>query len=127
MLEGQVAILSSGLLDGAESLRLLTAMRASALFRADQHSYILYPDRKLKGFVGRNLVKAEQVNGSKLVMALHEAGDTSLLVRDEAGDFHFAGNFRNGADVQKALATLKKDPRFFYARGTGKWRDRRPF
>ncbi len=112
MLEGQVAVLSSGLLDGAESLQLLQAMRASALFRADQHSYILYPDRPLKGFVERNRVTAAQVNGLKLVEALQKAGDTRLLVRDELGDYHFAGNFRNVADVSAALATLKQDARF---------------
>lgn len=49
MLEGQVAILSSGLLDGDESLLLLNSLRNGPLFRADQHSYILYPDRALKG------------------------------------------------------------------------------
>jgi hypothetical protein len=112
MLEGQVAVLSSGLLDGAESLQLLQAMRASALFRADQHSYILYPDRPLKGFVERNRVTAAQVSGLKLVEALQKAGDTRLLVRDELGDYHFAGNFRNVADVSTALATLKLDARF---------------
>jgi hypothetical protein len=112
MLEGQVAVLSSGLLDGAESLALLKAMRASALFRADQHSYILYPDRQLKGFVERNRVTAAQVNGLKLVEALQKAGDTRLLVRDELDNYHFAGNFRNVADVNTALAALKQEARF---------------
>ncbi len=112
MLEGQVAILSSGLLNGAESLELLKAMRASALFRADQHSYILYPDRVLKGFVERNRITTSQVSGLKLVEALQKAGDTSLMVRDELGDYHFAGNFRNGVDLKNALGLLKQDARF---------------
>ena len=43
MLEGQVAILSSGMLSGEESLSLLESLRHSQLYRADQHSYILYP------------------------------------------------------------------------------------
>ena len=30
----------------AESIALLRALRASALYRADQHSYLLYPDRR---------------------------------------------------------------------------------
>ena len=42
MLEGQVAILSSGLLPGEESLELLESLRYSQLYRSDQHSYILY-------------------------------------------------------------------------------------
>ena len=43
MLEGQVAVLSAGLLDAKESLAVLDALKASALFREDQYSYILYP------------------------------------------------------------------------------------
>jgi hypothetical protein len=38
MLEGQVAVLSSGLLSGEQSLVLLHSLRNSALYRADQHS-----------------------------------------------------------------------------------------
>ena len=45
MLEGQVAIISSGLLDAGEALALLHNVRASRLYHADQHSYLLYPDR----------------------------------------------------------------------------------
>ena len=55
MLEGQVAILSSGLLSGEESLLLLESLRHSQLYRPDQHSYILYPDRKLPGFSRKEL------------------------------------------------------------------------
>ena len=47
MLEGQVAVLSSGLLKPAEALAVLRALRASDLYRPDQHSYLLYPDRDL--------------------------------------------------------------------------------
>ena len=45
MLEGQVAVLSSGRLSPQESLALFRSLRRSDLFRADQHSYMLYPDR----------------------------------------------------------------------------------
>ena len=43
MLEGQVAALSSGYLDGDAALALLRALRASRLYREDQNSYVLYP------------------------------------------------------------------------------------
>lgn len=55
MLEGQVAILSSGFLDGAESLQLIRSVRASRLYRTDQHSYILYPDHQVTRFSKRIL------------------------------------------------------------------------
>ncbi len=106
MLEGQVAILSSGMLSGKESLALLDSMRNNRLYRADQHSYILYPDRDLPGFVAKNTLAPEQVNGLALVSKLVKANDRSLLVRDEEGNFHFAGNIRNFKNVMNALHAL---------------------
>jgi hypothetical protein len=47
MLEGQVAVLSSGFLSTEESLEVLAALKVSALYRPDQQSYLLYPDRPL--------------------------------------------------------------------------------
>ncbi|GAP15770.1 hypothetical protein LARV_03562 [Longilinea arvoryzae] len=112
MLEGQVAILSSGLLDGAESLALLKSLRRGPLFLPGQYSYILYPDRELKGFVERNCLAPDQVEDLALVSELMRAGDDSLLVRDENGDFHFAGKIRNLKDVRRALEALKHQARF---------------
>ena len=66
MLEGQVSILSSGLLSGEESLALLESLRVSQLYRPDQHSYILYPDRKLPGFLEKNCLTSDQVCGLSL-------------------------------------------------------------
>ena len=67
MLEGQVAVLSSGLLTPAEALELVRALRRSALYRADQHSYQLYPDRELPTFLARNLITAEQAASAPLL------------------------------------------------------------
>jgi hypothetical protein len=112
MLEGQVAILSSGLLTGDESLALLKSLRLGPLFRADQHSYILYPDRVLKGFVEKNRIPSQQLESLALVRELEKADDESLFVRDEAGDYHFAGQIHNIKDVNRALEALKTQPRF---------------
>ena len=56
MLEGQVAVLDSGLLGDGEAVALLRALRASDLYRADQRSYLLYPDRTLAPFLERNTI-----------------------------------------------------------------------
>ena len=56
MLEGQVAMLSSGLLSADESLALLQSMRHSDLYHDDQHTYLPYPNRDLPGFMQRNVV-----------------------------------------------------------------------
>ena len=53
MLEGQVAVLSSGYLKPKEALEVLDALKASALFRDDQYSYILYPNKDLPRFVDK--------------------------------------------------------------------------
>lgn len=112
MLEGQVAILSSGLLSGEESLALLTSLRQSALYQADQQSYILYPDRDLPGFLERNCLTREQVHSVRLLVALAEAGDRSIITRDVDDVYHFSGHFRNFGDVSSALETLKTQPRY---------------
>ena len=46
MLEGQVAVLSSGHLSAQESLDVLDSLKGSSLFRTDQYSYILYPNKE---------------------------------------------------------------------------------
>jgi len=61
MLEGQVSILSSGMLSGQELLDLLKSLRQSSLYREDQHSYILYPDRDLPGFLAKNVIDGDAV------------------------------------------------------------------
>jgi len=109
MLEGQVAVLSSGLLGHAEAAALLKSLRRSDLYRADQNSYMLYPEREPPGFLVKNNVTPDQVAGSSLAAALTAAGDRTLLIRDDTGVYHFPGGFRNAADVEIALDTLAQD------------------
>ena len=70
MLEGQVAVLSSGYLSAAESIEVLEALRKSAMFREDQYSYILYPDRPVPAFIEKNNIPAEALEKSELLQAL---------------------------------------------------------
>jgi hypothetical protein len=106
MLEGQVAILSSGYLSPQEALVLLHRLRESALYRADQHSYILYPDRDLPSFMMNNRLPAGQAQEIDLVQELVKNNDRTLIVQDENGDLHFNGAFRNANDVRQALEQL---------------------
>jgi hypothetical protein len=107
MLEGQVSILSSGLLSGDESVALLQSLRASALYEPTQNSYLLYPDRSLPSFLERNCLTEAQVQAVPLLVRLVKAGDTSVLVPDLNGVYHFNGKFRNSRDVGRALEGLK--------------------
>jgi len=106
MLEGQVAVLSSGLLTAGESLEVLSALRTSNMYRADQDSYLLYPDRSLPRFVEKNTISPERVSESSLIKKLLSAGDRRLIQKDEQGSFHFNGLFRNANDVRAALNWL---------------------
>jgi prepilin-type processing-associated H-X9-DG protein len=115
MLEGQVAILSSGMLSSADSLSLLESLRNSKLYRPDQHSYILYPDRDLPGFLEKNSMTSDQVSGLKLISELVKANDKTLIVRDEEGNYHFSGHIRNLKDVMHALDSLKNQYSEFVA------------
>ena len=110
MLEGQVAVLSSGLLTPAEVIDLLTALRRSALYRADQHSYLLYPDRQLPGFLERNIIPAKSVAGCPLLHALSAAGDARLVARDTDGRYRFAADLVNSPALNARLAALATEP-----------------
>ncbi len=112
MLEGQVAILSSGMLSGEEALQLLTALRGSRLYQPDQHSYLLYPNRNLDGFLTKNAIPSEQVQNLELFAVLLEAGDQNLITLDINGTYHFNSRFRNVRDVEKALQVLQTQPRY---------------
>jgi hypothetical protein len=84
----------------------LESLRNSQLYRPDQHSYILYPDRNLPGFLEKNIMTADQVNGLKLVAELVKAGDRSLIIMDEDGNYHFSGHIHNLKDVTRILDAL---------------------
>lgn len=112
MLEGQVSILSSGLLEASESLELIEAMRDSDLYRADQYSYILYPNRDILGFLAKNIVEARAVQDLKLISVMQEHGDNRLFTMDVNGMYHFHGNIRNANDVTQLLTTLAQEARY---------------
>jgi hypothetical protein len=112
MLEGQVAILSSGLLSGAESLALLLSLRQSSLYRVDQRSYILYPDRELSGFLEKNSLAQDRVSDLVLFKKLADTQDNTLITRDLESVYHFSGHIHNIRDVSKALEALRNDSRY---------------
>ncbi|HWA84848.1 MAG TPA: hypothetical protein VG710_01385, partial [Opitutus sp.] len=112
MLEGQVAALSSGLLTASEAAALLGALRASPLYRADQHTYLLYPDRQLPSFLERNIVAPELVASSPLLTAMAAAGDHRLIRRDAAGDHRFHPDLVNREALDARLCSLAPEPRW---------------
>lgn len=109
MLEGQVAVLSSGYLSPEQALEVLTALRNSAVYTARQHSYLLYPDRELTRFVDKNIIPEAQVKSSKLLTSLVASGDTSLVEKDSQGGYHFNGTFNNVDSAKAVFESLKEN------------------
>jgi len=109
MLEGQVAVLSSGALGPRQSLEVLDALYRSELYRPDQQSFVLYPVRELPGFMERNIVPDEAVGKIELLGQLLAAGNTELISRDADSILRFNGDFHNADDVAIALDRLATD------------------
>ena len=107
MLEGQVAVLSSGFLSTGESLEVLDALKNSLMFRKDQYSYMLYPDRVLPRFTEKNWVPEHLIEESNLLKKLLLDNETSIIQKDDVGEYHFNGNFRNANSLEVALDDLR--------------------
>jgi len=106
MLEGQVAVLSSGYLTPNECLSVLDGLKKSALFREDQYSYILYPNKQLPRFTERNNISSQAVKNSKLLQSLLQSGNRQIIEEDVNGGYHFNGSFNNVNSLKTALKNL---------------------
>jgi hypothetical protein len=106
MLEGQVAALSSGYLSSEQALEVLDALKGSALFRKDQYSYILYPEKELPGFLQKNTIPEPDAQSSELIRRMLFVGRKEIVEQDVKGEIHFNGNFKNARDLENALNAL---------------------
>ena len=76
------------------------------MYRADQHSYLLYPNRQLPRFVERNNIPASEIRRSALLRKLLADGNRQLVERDLAGRVHFNGTITNARDIRRILDQL---------------------
>ena len=106
MLEGQVAALSSGYLSATEALEALDAMKRSKLFREDQYSYVLYPNKSLPLFIEKNNIPKDAVKRSKLFQSLLKDGNRQIVSQAIDGKYHFNGNFNNAESLKNVLDNL---------------------
>lgn len=103
MLEGQVALLSSGWLSLSDAVALLDALFASPLFDATRRSFLLYPDRRLPRFLERNRLD-EAALALPVTRAILAGGRTDLLQQQSDGTVRFAHRLANRADLEAAAA-----------------------
>ncbi|MGB5544369.1 MAG: hypothetical protein WBO15_13315, partial [Gammaproteobacteria bacterium] len=106
MLEGQVAALSSGAIAPSEAVDLLEALFASDLFRPDQKSFLLYPDRELPGFLQKNRVPGERVEAIPLLKQMLEQGERRIIERDVDGTYRFNAGLTNVGELNTRLDAL---------------------
>lgn len=109
MLEGQVAALSSGAMAPQAVAELLKTVVASELFRPDQQSYLLYPDRALPGFLEKNCVPAEAVAKQPLLQAMMGRGDQRVVEQDVDGRYRFHADLTNAGELELRLNELESD------------------
>jgi hypothetical protein len=109
MLEGQVAAFSSGALDAAEAVRVLDALFASDLYRPDQQSFMLYPDRELPRFLDKNRIPAEGIATIPLLGRMLTDGDDRVVLRDADGCYRFSAELANVGALNDQLDALATD------------------
>ncbi|OUX05797.1 MAG: hypothetical protein CBE00_09185 [Planctomycetaceae bacterium TMED240] len=112
MLEGQVAVLNSGLLSAEEAVQIMDALQKSSIYREDQQSYMLYPDRELATFLTKNNLDEECWKKSKLLQRLIADENVAIVRQDSQGGVHFSGDFRNVGDLRHALNSLTTNPAY---------------
>jgi len=106
MLEGQVAVLSSGAISAREACALVDALFESEIYRPDQRSFMLYPDRSLPGFFDKNRVPEDSVFAIPLLVQMIEQDDDRIVARDADGSYRFNSDFGNSGDLARRLDAL---------------------
>lgn len=109
MLEGQVAVLSSGVLDGKQSVDLLDNLFNSDMYRSDQQTFMLYPDRTLKGFMDKNCIDPFSVQSSTLLGHMLLRNDTRILSKDLEQKYHFHADLENAGVLSERIEQVKAD------------------
>ena len=109
MLEGQVAALSSGAIAPKSAVAVIEALFDSDLYRPDQHSFMLYPDRQLPGFLEKNRIPERSLDAFPLLQRMLASGDERIVLRDADGCCRFNANFKNAADLSVGIRELIPD------------------
>ena len=106
MLEGQVSALSSGSIAPDEAAAVLEALFQSDVYRPDQDSFMLYPDRELPRFLEKNRIPPDEFAAVPLLGRLLDAGDDRIVMRDADGSYRFNADLVSGRNLSAALDEL---------------------
>ncbi len=109
MLEGQVAVLSAGVLTPAQAVKLLENLFASEMYRKDQSSFMLYPDRELASFMNKNCLSDSQIDKAPVLRKMISDGDQRIVNADEQGKFHFHASLENNGYLRDQIQKLRNE------------------
>ena len=86
MLEGQVSVISAGIMSSNAVIENVEALFRSKVYRPDQQSFMLYPDRELPRFLEKNRIPEESVQGIPLLTEMLKRDDTRIICKDTRGE-----------------------------------------
>lgn len=109
MLEGQVTALPSLAKNKPELKRTLEALYQSALYRKDQDSFMLYPNREMPNTLAKNTLTKEELKGNALIELMHSKADYRIIEPDKAGGLHFNASIHNADAIKEVLKSLKEE------------------
>ena len=109
MLEGQVAVLGTTVLEAAEAATLVESLFDSPLHRPDQDSFLLYPAASRPSFLDRNHLPPEVLEEEPVLRRLVGTEGRPILERDVDGGLHFRADLPNADALTRALAATDLD------------------
>lgn len=109
MLEGQVASLPSLGSDMKAFKETLEKLFISDLYRKDQDSFMLYPNKQLPRTLEKNTLSKSEVETIPLVAEMIKRGDTRIIELDAQGGVHFNASLHNADALSDVLAQLNAE------------------
>lgn len=108
MLEGQVAALSSGSFSSKQAISVVETLFKSDVYRDDQNTFMLYPDRKLPSFLQKNCVDTDKVKASPLLSKMLKEQDERIILQDSDSVYRFNADLTNADDLTAQLDMLSE-------------------
>lgn len=105
MLEGQVAAISSGAIEPEQAADVLDALFSSDVYRDDQKTFMLYPDRVQTRFLAKNVVAPSAIDEVSVLTQMVDAVDERIVMRDVQGCYRFNPSIKNNGEL---IAQLNK-------------------
>jgi hypothetical protein len=109
MLEGQVAAISSGAIEPEKAADVLDALFDSEVYRDDQKTFMLYPDRKQTPFLDKNVISKDAFNKTSVLLEMIAASDERLVMKDVKGCYRFNPNIKNSDELIVQLDKISAD------------------